>query len=223
MNLLALETATERLSLAVGAAGVVHERTLLAGQRHAELILGEIDALLARAGLRIGDLAGIAYGAGPGSFTGLRIACGVAQGLAAARGLPVIGVSTLAAIAESAPAARVVACLDARMGEVYHAAYEKRHDRLRELIPPGLHRPDAVPLPESEGWTGCGAGFAAYRELLATRHGPLLAAIDSEVFPSAAAIVRLAAPRFAAGEGTSPGMALPRYLRDRVALKTTER
>jgi tRNA threonylcarbamoyladenosine biosynthesis protein TsaB len=106
---------------------------------------------------------------------------------------------------------------------VYHAAYEKRHDRLRELIPPGLHRPDAVPLPESEGWTGCGAGFAAYRELLLARHGPLLAAIDPEVFPSAAAIVRLAAPRFAAGEGTSPGMALPRYLRDRVALKTTER
>jgi len=223
MKLLAIETATERLSLAVSAAGVVTERTFAAGQRHAELVLGEIDALLARAGVRIGDLDGIAYGAGPGSFTGLRIACGVAQGLAAARGLPVVGVSTLAALAASAPAARVVACLDARMGEVYHAAYEKRHDRLHETIPPGLHRPDAVPLPEGEGWTGCGAGFAAYREALVLRHGSRLAAVDPAVFPSAAAIARLAIPRFAAGESVAAAAALPLYLRDRVALKTSER
>jgi tRNA threonylcarbamoyladenosine biosynthesis protein TsaB len=223
MNLLAIETATERLSLAVSVAGVVHERTLDAGQRHAELVLGEIDALLAGAGLRIGDLDGIAYGAGPGSFTGLRIACGVAQGLAAARALPVIGVGTLAAIAEAARASRVVACLDARMGEVYHAAYEKQHGRLHEVIPPGLHRPEAVPLPEGEGWTGCGAGFAAYRDALALRHGPRLAAVEPGIFPSAAAIARLAAPRLAAGEGVAAAAALPFYLRDRVALKTSER
>jgi len=223
MNLLAIETATERLSLAVSVAGVVHERTLDAGQRHAEIVLGEIDALLARAGLRIGDLDGIAYGAGPGSFTGLRIACGVAQGLAAARALPVVGVGTLAAIAEAARAPRVVACLDARMGEVYHACYEKQHGRLHEVIPPGLHRPDAVPLPEGEGWTGCGAGFAAYGEALALRHGSRLAAVDPGIFPSAAAVARLAAPRLAAGEGVAAAAALPFYLRDRVALKTSER
>jgi tRNA threonylcarbamoyladenosine biosynthesis protein TsaB len=223
MNLLAIETATERLSLAVSVAGVVHERTLDAGQRHAELVLGEIDALLAGAGLRVGDLDGIAYGAGPGSFTGLRIACGVAQGLAAARALPVIGVGTLAAIAAAAAATRVVACLDARMGEVYHAAYEKQHGCLHEVIPPGLHRPEAVPLPEGEGWNGCGAGFAAYRETLVLRHGSRLAAVDPAIFPSAAAVVRLAAPRFTAGEGVRPAAALPFYLRDRVALKTSER
>jgi tRNA threonylcarbamoyladenosine biosynthesis protein TsaB len=223
MNLLAIETATERLSLAVSAAGAVHERTLDAGQRHAELVLGEIGALLADAGLRLEDLDGIAYGAGPGSFTGLRIACGVAQGLAAARALPVIGVGTLAALAEAAPATRVVACLDARMSEVYHAAYEKQHGRLHEVIPPGLHRPDAVPLPAGEGWAGCGPGFAAYREALALRHGSRLAAVDPGIFPSAGAIARLAAPRFAAGEGVAPAAALPFYLRDRVALKTSER
>jgi tRNA threonylcarbamoyladenosine biosynthesis protein TsaB len=223
MNLLAIETATERLSLAVSVAGEVRERTLDAGQRHAELVLGEIDGLLAEAGLRIGDLDGIAYGAGPGSFTGLRIACGVAQGLAAARALPVIGVGPLAAIAATAPAPRVVACLDARMGEVYHAVYEKQHGHLHEVIPPGLHRPDAVPLPDGEGWTGCGAGFAAYRAVLALRHGSRLAAVRPEIFASAAAVVRLAAPRFAAGEGLAAAHALPFYLRDRVALKTSER
>jgi tRNA threonylcarbamoyladenosine biosynthesis protein TsaB len=223
MNLLAIEAATERLSLAVSAGGTVHERTLDAGQRQGELVLAEVDALLARAALRVADLHGIAYGAGPGSFTGLRIACGVAQGLAAARALPVVGVGTLAALAETARAERVVACLDARMGEVYHAAYEKRQGALHEVIPPGLYRPDAVPLPEGEGWTGCGPGFAAYRAPLALRHGTRLAAVDPAIFPSAAAVVRLAAPRFAAGEGVAAAAAVPVYLRDRVALKTAER
>jgi tRNA threonylcarbamoyladenosine biosynthesis protein TsaB len=223
MNLLAIEAATERLSLAVSAGGSVRERAIDAGQRHAELVLGEIDALLAEAGLRVADLDGIAYGAGPGSFTGLRIACGVAQGLAAARALPVIGIGTLAAIAAGAAASRVIACLDARMGEVYHAAYEKQPDRLHEVIAPGLHRPAAVPLPAGEGWTGCGPGFAAYRAALVQRHGSRLAAIDPAIFPSAAAIVRLAAPRFAAGDGVAAAQALPFYLRDRVALKTSER
>jgi tRNA threonylcarbamoyladenosine biosynthesis protein TsaB len=223
MNLLAIETATDALSLAVGADGRVHETTIAAGQRQAELILAEIDALLARAGLAVAALDGVAYGAGPGSFTGLRIACGVAQGIAAARGIPVLGVSTLAAIAEASGAARVVACLDARMGEVYHAAFERRDGALHEVIPAGLHRPESVPLPPGDGWTGCGAGFAAHREALAARHGARLAAMRPDVAPSAAAILRLAAPRFARGEGEDAAAAAPVYLRDRVALKTTER
>jgi tRNA threonylcarbamoyladenosine biosynthesis protein TsaB len=223
MNLLAIESATEVLSLAVGAGGRVHEATIAAGQRQAELILGEIDALLARAGLAVADLHGVAFGAGPGSFTGLRIACGVAQGIAAARGIPVLGVNTLAAIAEACGAPRVIACLDARMGEVYHAAYEKRGGALHEVIPAGLHRPDTVPLPPGEGWIGCGGGFVAHGEALAARYGPRLAAVRPDVAPSAAAIVRLAAPRLAAGEGEDAASAAPVYLRDRVALKTSER
>jgi len=223
MNLLGIETATEWLSLAVSVDGVVHERSLRAGHRHAELVLPEIDGLLARAGIGVGDLHGIAFGAGPGSFTGLRIACGVAQGIAVARRLPVLGVGTLAAIAASTDAPRVVACLDARMHEVYHAAYEQRQHGLHEVIPPGLHRPGEVPLPEGDGWVGCGAGFTVHRAPLAARYGARLTAVLPEVFPSATAIVRLAAPRFAAGEGVEPGAAAPFYLRDRVALKTRER
>ena len=223
MNVLGIETATEWLSLAVSVDGAVHERSLRAGHRHAELVLPEIEGLLARARIGVGDLHGIAFGAGPGSFTGLRIACGVAQGIAVARRLPVLGVGTLAAIAASSGAPRVVACLDARMHEVYHAAYEQRQHGLHEVIPPGLHRPGEVPLPEGDGWVGCGAGFAAHRAPLTVRHGARLAAVLPEVFPSAVAIVRLAAPRFSAGEGTDPAAAAPLYLRDRVALKTRER
>ncbi len=223
MNLLAIEAATEWLSLAVSVGGEVHERSLHAGHRHAELILGEIDGLLGRVRIGVGELHGIAFGAGPGSFTGLRIACGVAQGIAAARRLPLLGIGTLVALASAAAAPRVVACLDARMGEVYHAAYEQRRDGLHEVIPPGLHRPDEVPLPAGDGWVGCGAGFATQRAPLTARYGARLAAVLPEVFPSAAAIVRLAAPRFAAGEGGEPPAATPFYLRDRVALKTRER
>jgi tRNA threonylcarbamoyladenosine biosynthesis protein TsaB len=223
MNILAIETATDVLSLALGDGARVYETTRAAGQRQAELILGEIDALLARAGWSVRDLGAVAYGAGPGSFTGLRIACGVAQGIAAARGIPVLGVSTLAAIAVGCDATRVVACLDARMGEVYHAAFEKRDGALHEVIPAGLQRPGTVPLPPGEGWTGCGGGFAAHGEALAARLGARLAAVHPEVMPSAAAILRLAAPRFAAGEGGDAATAVPVYLRDRVALKTAER
>lgn len=227
MNILAIETATDVLSLALatgeGEGARVHETTRAAGQRQAELILGEIDALLARAGLSVGDLGAVAYGAGPGSFTGLRIACGVAQGIAAARGIPVLGVSTLAAIAAGCDATRVVACLDARMGEVYHAAFEKRDGALHEVIPAGLRRPESVPLPPGEGWTGCGGGFAAHGAALAARLGTRLVAVHPEVMPSAAAILRLAAPRLAAGEGGDAATAVPVYLRDRVALKTAER
>lgn len=201
----------------------MHERSFNAGQRHGEIILGEIDALLARAGIALGDLQGIAYGAGPGSFTGLRIACGIVQGLAAARHLPVLGVGTLAAIAEAAGDDRVIACLDARMGEVYHAAYQRRDAGLFEVIPPSLKPPHAATLPADDGWIGCGAGFAAYRDALHARYGARIAAVRAEVFPSAAAIVRLAAPRFAAGEGQDAAAAAPIYLRDRVALKTSER
>jgi tRNA threonylcarbamoyladenosine biosynthesis protein TsaB len=223
MNILGLETATEWLSLAVSVGGAVHERSLRVGHRHAELILPEVDALLGRAGVGAAGLHGVAFGAGPGSFTGLRIACGVAQGIALARRLPVLGVGTLAAIAAAAAAPRVVACLDARMHEVYHAAYEQRHDGLHEVIAPGLHRPGEVPLPDGDGWVGCGAGFAAHQAALTARYGARLVAVLPDVFPSAAAIVRLAAPRFAAGEGGDPAAAAPLYLRDRVALKTRER
>jgi tRNA threonylcarbamoyladenosine biosynthesis protein TsaB len=234
MNLLAIETATDVLSIAVLAGDRMLEHSSPAGQRQAELVLAEIDRLLARAGLTVRDLDAVAFGAGPGSFTGLRIACGVVQGIAAARALPVLGVSTLAAIAGAVEAPRVVACLDARMGEVYHAAFARGDSvasagpvpqrlELHQVIPPGLYRPDAVPLPPGSGWIGCGPGFGAHGAALAKRHGPALGAVRPEVMPSAAAVARLARPRFDAGEGIDPARAAPLYLRDRVALKVGER
>jgi tRNA threonylcarbamoyladenosine biosynthesis protein TsaB len=106
---------------------------------------------------------------------------------------------------------------------VYHAAFEKRGAALHEVIASGLHRPELVPLPPGAGWTGCGGGFAAHRDALAARLDGCLATVRPDVAPSAGAVLSLAAPRFAAGEGGDPAAAVPVYLRDRVALKTAER
>ena len=223
MNLLALETSTDRLSLALCTQASEYAYDAVVGQRHAELILAEVEALLRQAGIAVRELHGIVYGEGPGAFTGLRIACGVAQGLALALGVPVLGVGTLEAVAEASGHARVVACIDARMGEVYHAAYEKGEGEWVAITLPGLCAPEALPLPEGGGWAGCGNGFAAYGDALRARLGERLAAVHADVYPQARAMLRLARPRFERGEGRPAAQAVPVYLRDKVALKISER
>jgi tRNA threonylcarbamoyladenosine biosynthesis protein TsaB len=182
-----------------------------------------LERLLARRGLRADALDAVAFGAGPGAFTGLRIACGVAQGLALARGVPVLGVSTLEAVAEESGARRAVVCLDARMREVYYAALERAPEGWREVIEAQCVAPAAAPLPPGRGWQGCGNGFAAYGEAVRGRLGDSLARVSAETHPSAVAVARLAAPRLAAGQGIDAALAAPRYLRDKVALTKQER
>ncbi|TMH90488.1 MAG: tRNA (adenosine(37)-N6)-threonylcarbamoyltransferase complex dimerization subunit type 1 TsaB [Betaproteobacteria bacterium] len=227
MNLLAIDTSTDFCSVAASRGEALFSRHERAGQRQAETILGMVDEVLAEAGIEVAQIQGIAYGAGPGSFTGLRIAAGVTQGLALARGIGVIGVGSLLALSEEAGKdaadGRVIACLDAHRGEVYHAAYRRTGAGWEEVSAPGLYRPEAVPVASGGDWTGCGDGFAAYRERLAARLGECVSAIRPEAAPSARAVLRLAIPRFAAGEAKDAATAVPVYLRDKVALKTSER
>ena len=138
MNILALETSTEICSAALWLDGKVDAREVVAGQRNSELLLPMVDALLAANQLAMRDLDGVAFGSGPGAFTGVRIACGVAQGIAFGIDVPVAAIGTLMALAEAAGAPRAVCCLDARMGEVYHAAYQRRGDAWFEVHAPGL-------------------------------------------------------------------------------------
>jgi tRNA threonylcarbamoyladenosine biosynthesis protein TsaB len=216
MKFAAFETSTEWCSVAVWVDGEALGIEELAGNRHGEFVLPMLDRLLASAGISIAQLDAVAFGAGPGSFTGLRIACGVAQGLAFARGLPVAGISTLEAMAEESGAARVVACLDARMHEVYYSAIEKDGLRWRNVIPAQCVAPTAVQVPPGEGWVGCGNGFAAYGSLGFNSVMP-------EIHPSAIAVAHLAAPGINAGEGVDAEFAVPVYVRDKVALTIEER
>jgi tRNA threonylcarbamoyladenosine biosynthesis protein TsaB len=231
MNLLAIDTSADFCSVAASRGGDCFFRHERAGQRHAEMILGAVQSVLAEAGLALGDIEGIAFGSGPGSFTGLRVACGVTQGLALARGIGVVGVSTLLALAEesaetcapeSAPP-RVIACIDAHMGEVYHAAYRRIAAGWEALHPPGVYKPEAVPQVPGDGWTGCGSGFAAHGGGISRRYASQLAALHPGMSPTARAVLRLARPRFEAGDVLDAADAVPVYIRDKVAFKPGER
>jgi tRNA threonylcarbamoyladenosine biosynthesis protein TsaB len=213
MRFAAIETSTDWCSVALWTDGEIAALERRAGNRHSELALPMLERLLGK-----NTLDAVAFGAGPGAFTGLRIACGLAQGLAFGRGLPVIGISTLEALAQESGAARVVACIDARMREVYYAALEKRTGRWHEVVPAQCVAPQAAPKPPGEGWIGVGSGFDVYREFL----GSKVSVIRPEIHPTALAVATLAAPRLAAGEGVDASEAAPVYLRDKVALTQEE-
>jgi tRNA threonylcarbamoyladenosine biosynthesis protein TsaB len=182
-----------------------------------------MDALLSEAGVSLGQLDALAFGRGPGAFTGVRIAAGVIQGIAFGADLPVVPVSTLAALAQhglDAGAARVLAALDARMDEVYWGAFEADAEGLAVAAGPELViAPDAVPVPEGGDWGGVGAGWGAYGDLLRARLGDHVNAVDPDVYPDAAQVARIAVRDFAAGLAVSAEQALPVYLRDKVAEK----
>lgn len=224
MKVLALDTSSEYCSLALWLDGKILSRETLAGQRHSELLLPMLEEMLAQAKLTLSDFEGIAFGAGPGSFTGLRIACGVAQGLAFGASLPVVGVCTLEALAEAVQGERVIAALDARMGEIYHAAYERsKPGGWRPVREPSLCLPAHAPQVPGSGWVGCGSGFAVHGQELKRRYRERLSRIAPELVPHAKEIAQLAALRFARGEGIDPALAGPLYIRNKVALKESER
>jgi tRNA threonylcarbamoyladenosine biosynthesis protein TsaB len=224
VRLLALDTATESCSAAllVGERLLTREAELARG--HAERILPMVDELLTEAGVSLRDLDAIAFGRGPGSFTGVRLAAGITQGLAFGAGLGVVAISDLRALAqraldEDARVTRVLVCNDARMQEVYWGCFERGCDGLalgrgpERVTPPGGV---ALPPAWSEEAAGIGRGFAVYPALRALA-GVAVPEGWGSLLPRAAELVRLAVPEVAAGRLLSPEAALPVYLRDDVA------
>lgn len=220
VNLLAIETSTEACSAAVHADGRIFARADVAPQRHAELILLMCEAVLAEAGLRLQDLDGLGFGRGPGAFTGVRIAAGVIQGIALGTGLKVAAVSSLAALAQGVvrtrAASHVLAGMDARMGEIYIAAYAADQGEATSVSAEAIGSAAAVALPQDGRWSGAGTAFAVYGEVLRGRLGNRLSAIYPESYPLAQDVAALATGMFARGEAVEAEFALPVYLRDRV-------
>ncbi|WP_355581755.1 tRNA (adenosine(37)-N6)-threonylcarbamoyltransferase complex dimerization subunit type 1 TsaB [Xanthomonas cannabis] len=225
MNILAFETSTEACSVALHVDGCVIERFELAPRRHAELALPWAEQLLAEAGIARRQLDAIAVGRGPGAFTGVRLAIGIAQGIALALDLPVLAISTLQVLALRAPAevTHVLACIDARMGEVYAGVFARSGDTLLELAPEVVCAPDAPALPDSAArMAGVGTGFAAVDALLQQRFATCLTSVDATALPRAADLLTLAVPALQRGEGVAPERVEPAYLRDNVALTLVE-
>jgi len=226
MQILAIDTSTEFLSLALWLNGRVLSRDIHAGQTHSQQILPTLRTLLDEAKIELTALDGIAFGAGPGSFTGLRIACGVAQGLAFGANLPVVAVSTLQALAQQSGVEKVIACLDARMGEIYHAVYEKQNGEWLEVSAPALFKPEDAPKVNGDDWVGVGTGWLVYPDVLQAVYGEQLLempAPDHHSHPTATSIAELALPTFEAGLARPAQEAAPIYIRNKVALKMSER
>ena len=229
MKLLAFETATEACSVAIWDDGRVLERFELAPRRHAELALPWAEQLLAEAGLARGQLDAIAVGRGPGAFTGVRLAIALVQGIALALDRPVVAMSTLAVLAMRAAGTadeerHVLAAIDARLGEVYSAAFALDASGARLLDTERVGLADAVTMPATgDGiWHGVGTGFSAGEGALSTRLGTQLASVDATALPHAADLARLAAAAFARGEAVAADRIEPAYLRSNVALTIVE-
>lgn len=223
--ILAIETSSELASCALLNGDTLFERATTGVRTHSQAILPMVQELLAEAGLALADCDAIAFGAGPGSFTGVRTACGIAQGLAFGAGLPVLPMGTLAAMALACQRAtgsnEVLAVLDARMGEVYWAQF--RFDGSWQIVvAPTLSAPgDVAPLPVTAPLAACGNGFSAYPDAFAGK--PYAAGALAGVMPQAGDIARLAVPALAAGLAVSPAQAQPLYLRNKIAFTSAER
>lgn len=222
MKLLTLDTSTEACSCALYLDGEILERSVIAPRQHTSLILPMIDELLTEADLKPTQLDGLAFGRGPGSFTGLRIACGVAQGIAFAADIAVAPISCLAALAQAAylekQADKVLAVIDARMKEVYVGYYliDKEKEIMRIVNEERVCTSEQVNLPNSGGWYGVGSGWNNYADQLIAKLGEVVFDYQGDRYPQARAMVPLALVAFQAGQVVSAEEALPVYLRNQV-------
>jgi len=226
MNILAIDTATEACSVALSRNGRVHARFEVVGRGHTQLLLPMLDAVLAEAGIRPAEVDLFACGVGPGSFAGVRIGVGIVKGLALALDRPVVAVSSLALIAQQAfdrgADGPLAVSIDARMGEVYFATFERGEDDLAlETQTPIVCDPRQVPLPAGPV-RGAGSGYAAAEGALATRFGEYLSSVDVNALPDAAAALRVAEAALRNGTAQSADALEPLYVRNQVALTMVE-
>ena len=242
MKLLAVETSTEACSAALYIDGIISERFELTPKEHTRLILPMIDSLMSEAGLKPQQLDTLAFSCGPGSFTGVRIATGVIQGIALGADLPIVPVSTLAAIAQDFfdnnsgkgfqklanhdhPQSINIAytAMDARMGEIFWGVYRRDTLGFAELIgKEAVTLATEVEFPDMNG-VGIGSGWGVYQQQLMMRLAGLVSYCEIDNLPRARAIARLGARGFEQGRAVPVELAMPVYLRDKVAKKESER
>ena len=227
MNLLALDTCTENCSAAILFNDAMHTVHEITQRGHSERILSMLDEVLAKAGCQLKNIDCLVFGRGPGSFTGVRVGVAVAQGVAFAHALPVIPVSTLAAVAQAAylqhGVTHISVAMDARMNEVYHADFIIQDGLAVAVSEEQVLAPELVKLPDNEAsWFAAGTGWAVYESQISPAIKERLSGIDSTLLPSADAMLLLAKQQYEQGLQISAEQALPVYLRNNVAKKKGE-
>jgi len=226
MKLLAFETATEACSVALYIDGNISERFEIVPKQHTQLVLPWAEQLLAEAGIKKSQLDAIAVGIGPGAFTGVRLAVALVQGIALALDKPVLPVSTLAALAMQAAdfkAGKILAAIDARMGEIYAAKFRLNEQGLVDAIGDEMViAPEVYVLESGESIAGVGTGFTANDSILQSNLKPQLLYCNAQALPHAADIAKLALRDYALGKMMAPDILEPAYLRNKVALTLKE-
>ncbi len=226
MKLLAIDTSTEACSCTLSIEGIAHTRAVIAPRQHAALILPMIAELLQLADLKPTQLDGLAFVCGPGSFTGVRITAGVAQGIAFAADIPVVPISSLATLAQAAHieygVEQVLAAIDARMSEVYWGRYLiDAYGIMRCNGEESVCAPDNISIPTTGTWHGTGSGWATYSAKLAPLIGNMLYHYHGDKYPQSHAMIPLALAAFQEGKAVSAEQALPVYVRNKVVQTTT--
>jgi tRNA threonylcarbamoyladenosine biosynthesis protein TsaB len=223
MKLLALDTSTEACSAALFVDGEIRQRFEITPRAHTKLLLPMVESLLAEAELNLTQLDALAFGCGPGSFTGLRIATGVVQGLAFGADLPVVPVSTLAALAQKENRELSFVAMDARIGEIFWGIYQKNTDSFVELVSHEAVLPvSEIQFPQKNA-IGIGSGWRVYETELREKTRGLVFQIESDVLPQSSVIAELGVYGFQHGLAVAAELAQPVYLRDKVAQTERER
>lgn len=222
MKILAIETSTEACSVAAWHDGQVTERFEL-GHQHSQRLLTMVAEVLADSAWSLTQLDALAFGRGPGSFTGLRIGAGVVQGLAFGADLPVVPISTLAALAQSQGEPRLAVALDARMGQIYWGLYNNVAGIMTLAGSEHVTAPADMVLPPGVAWTGVGSGWDVYADVILARAGAGISHWHAQVWPRACQVAELGAAGYAQGCVVPAEQALPVYVRDEIAHKTMSR
>lgn len=222
MNILAIETSTDACSVAAWHDGQVMERFEL-GRQHSQRLLILVAEVLADNAWSLNQLDALAFARGPGSFTGLRIGAGVVQGLAFGADLPVVPVSTLAVLAQGQSEPRLVAALDARMGQIYWGLYSKVVGVTTLVGSEHVTTPGDMELPPGDTWAGVGSGWDAYADVMLARVAVGISHWHPQIWPRARHVAELAAVGYAQGCALPAEQALPVYVRDEVAHKMMPR
>ena len=222
MKILSIDACTETISIALIVGKVITEKNFPSGKNYSGNILPEIKILLSESNLKIQDIGAVAFGAGPGSFTGIRVACGIAYGIAYANNLPIVGVNTLEALALLSKHENSISCIDARMGQVYLGIYQNRNNTITSLIEPGVFNPSELPkLPKIKKAIVIGSGLSLYKEELKSQYSDIELEYFEDKCSLASAIGILSIGQFS--NGFNLKNAAPIYIRNKVAQTTKER
>ena len=221
MQILSIDTSGQILSIAILKEGVIELSEYPSGKMNSEKILPEIKAMMYRLSINFSDLDGIAFGAGPGSFTGIRIASGIAYGIAYSLNIPIVGINTLEALATLPDNRYCISCIDARMSQVYIGAYQLDNLGITTINEPGLYNPEILPDINLSEATIIGSGVIIYKNQLAKKYKHINLNFIEKEFPLAGVIAKLALPRM--NKNFNLDQAQPIYIRNKVAQTILER